>query len=115
MLRLTIILALMLSMMPVGAAASNRNDVAAGVLLGAIVGGVLVNRANRAHAAPVYVHPAPVYVHPAPVYVHPAPVYVAPRVCRTYEETVVTHSTVYVNQIDECTGRVLHQQRYFRH
>ncbi|WP_153020677.1 hypothetical protein [Pseudomonas sp. BMS12] len=73
------------------AQAADHGDVAAGVAVGAIIGGVLASQRPvqvyepapvvyqsppvAYYPAPVYVQPRPVYVQPQPVYYRPAPVY----------------------------------------
>ncbi|WAC45242.1 hypothetical protein OU997_03350 [Pseudomonas sp. SL4(2022)] len=67
------------------ALAADRGDVAAGVVIGAILGGVLVSQRSapayepqpvyRAPPPVVYYEPRPVYYEPRPVYYTPAPVY----------------------------------------
>lgn len=56
--------------------AADRGDVAAGVAVGAILGGVLASRPVRVYEpAPVYAPPPVVYYEPRPVYYEPRPVY----------------------------------------
>jgi hypothetical protein len=106
MLKIVLIAALMFAGMPRAAAAGNGAEVAAGAILGMIIGGAIV-RSQRPQPAPVYVVPPAVY--------SPAPIYVQPRVCHLYEETIVNRAFVYVMQVDSCTNRVVHQQRYYRY
>lgn len=70
--------------------AADGGDVAAGVAVGAIIGGVLASQrpvrvyepAPVYHAPPprvVYYEPRPVYYEPRPVYYRPGPVYYVPE------------------------------------
>ncbi|MWV15675.1 hypothetical protein F3I16_06380 [Pseudomonas sp. L-22-4S-12] len=77
--RLPLITGLIVSLALLGQApahAADSGDVAAGVVLGAVVGGVIAS-----HTRPVRVYePEPVYYSPPPVaYYPPQPVYYEPR------------------------------------
>lgn len=77
--RLPLITGLIVSLALLGQApahAADSGDVAAGVVLGAVVGGVIAS-----HTRPVRVYePEPVYYSPPPVAYYPAPpVYYQPR------------------------------------
>lgn len=87
--RIPIITGLIASLLFIGgqqAQAADRGDVAAGVAVGAIIGGVLasqrpihVHPSGPMYAPPVYHVPRPVYHAPRAVYYHPAPVYYVPE------------------------------------
>lgn len=86
--RLSLVSGLVVSLALVGqqpAIAADRGDVAAGVVLGAVVGGVIASQSRPVYSAPppppvAYYPPPPVaYYPPQPVYYEARPVYYEPR------------------------------------
>ncbi|VXC49532.1 conserved exported hypothetical protein [Pseudomonas sp. 8AS] len=79
--RLPLITGLIVSLALLGQApahAADSGDVAAGVVLGAVVGGVIASHTRPVRvyeAEPVYYSPPVAYYPPQPVYYEPRPVY----------------------------------------